>query len=319
MTVGECIGVDVDEAAKYVLPDGDGLSMVFHFDHVVLDFDEEDGWYAVAPIDLPELKEVFSRWQAGLEGRGWNSLYLGNHDWPRVVSRFGSEEFRRASATLLGTLLHTLQGTPYVYQGEELGMTNYPWESLDQIRDADARNRIELMYEEGRADDFDDVKELVRYRCRDNARTPMQWSAEENAGFTDGEAWLPVNPNHEDINVAAERADEESVWHYYRDLIALRDEHDILPYGSYDLLLPDHEDLWVYTRALGDERLLVTLNLSDTSTDLSVPRHVDVDLGVAATVLVANYADVASGTTADLADADLTLRPWEARVYHWPA
>jgi glycosidase len=197
-------------------------------------------------------------------------------------------------------------------------MTNYPWESLDQIRDADARNRIELMYEEGRADDFDDVKELVRYRCRDNARTPMQWSAEENAGFTDGEPWLPVNPNHEEINVAAERADEESVWHYYRDLIALRDEHDILPYGSYDLLLPDHEDLWVYTRALGDERLLVTLNLSDTSTDLSVPRHVDVDLGVAATVLVANYADVASGTTADLADADLTLRPWEARVYHWP-
>ena len=320
MTVGECIGVDVDEAAKYVLPDGDGLSMVFHFDHVVLDFDEEEGWYAVTPIDLRELKEVFSRWQEGLAGRGWNSLYLGNHDWPRVVSRFGDdEEYRQESAKLLGTLLHTLQGTPYVYQGEELGMTNYPWESLDEIRDADARNRVELMYEEGRADDFDDVKELVRYRCRDNARTPMQWDATRHAGFTDGEPWLPVNPNHEAINVAVERADEDSVWHYYRDLIALRDEYDILPYGSYDLLLPDHEDLWVYTRSLGDERLLVTLNLSDTSTALSVPHHADVDLEAAATVLAANYADVDTDVPTDLADADLALRPWEARVYHWPA
>jgi oligo-1,6-glucosidase len=345
MTVGECIGVDVDEASRYVLPDGDGLSMVFHFDHVTLDFDDEEGWYEVAPIDLRELKAVFSRWQEGLEGQGWNSLYLGNHDWPRVVSRFGDDgEYRRESAKLLGTLLHTLQGTPYVYQGEELGMTNYPWESLDQLRDADARNRIELMYEEGDAEEFADVKELVRYRCRDNARTPMQWDSSPNAGFTEGEPWLPVNPDHEEVNVAAERADDESVWHYYRDLISLRDEREVVVYGSYDLLLPAHEDLWVYTRTLaaadrtGDDhdratQLLVVLNLSDTPTSYRLPAGADLADGATpgdADLLLGNYDD-AAGAEADAdvkpgADTDtgtkpgadarsFTARPWEARVY----
>jgi glycosidase len=328
MTVGECIGVDVDEAARYVLPDGDGLSMVFHFDHVTLDFDDEAGWYEVAPIDLPELKDVFTRWQNGLAGRGWNSLYLGNHDWPRAVSRFGDDdEYRRESAKLLGTLLHTLQGTPYVFQGEELGMTNYPWESLDQIRDADARNRVERMYEQGEADDFDDVKELIRYRCRDNARTPMQWDSTEHAGFTDGEPWLPVNPNHDEINVAAERDDPDSVWQYYRDLIALRSQHEVIPYGDYDLLLPGHEDLWVYTRMLatddGDERLLVTLNVSGSPTDFRLPAEADVDTAVAPDLLIANYADVREDDAGDdghgVDVSSLSLRPWEARVYHWPA
>jgi oligo-1,6-glucosidase len=351
MTVGECIGVDVDEAARYVLPDGDGLSMIFHFDHVTLDFDDEEGWYEVAPIDLRELKAVFSRWQEGLEGRGWNSLYLGNHDWPRVVSRFGDDgEYRRESAKLLGTLLHTLQGTPYVYQGEELGMTNFPWESLDQLRDADARNRIELMYERGEAEEFADVKKLVRYRCRDNARTPMQWDSSPNAGFTEGDPWLPVNPNHEEVNVAAERADDESVWHYYRDLISLRDEREVVVYGSYDLLLPDHEDLWVYTRTLAaadrtdDDhdhdhaaQLLVVLNLSDTPTAYRLPTGADFADGATpddADLLLGNYDDVVgaeadastetdvdAGTDTDTetkpgVDArSFTARPWEARVF----
>jgi oligo-1,6-glucosidase len=323
MTVGECIGVDVDEAARYVLPDGDGLSMVFHFDHVTLDFDDEEGWYEVAPIDLRELKAVFSRWQTGLDGRGWNSLYLGNHDWPRAVSRFGDDgDYRRESAKLLGTLTHTLQGTPYVYQGEELGMTNYPWESLDQIRDADARNRVELLYEEGDADGFEDVKELIRYRCRDNARTPMQWTDGEHAGFSDGDPWLPVNPNHREVNVAAERADPDSVWHYYRDLIALREEHDVVVYGSYDPLLPDHEDLWVYTRTLaasareadtdGPAQLLVVLNLSDSETTYRLPADADLAAAAApadATLLLGNYDDDAGDARA------FTARPWEARVY----
>jgi glycosidase len=324
MTVGECIGVDVDEAAEYVLPDGDGLSMVFHFDHVTLDFDDEAGWYEVAPIDLRELKSVFSRWQDGLSGRGWNSLYMSNHDWPRMVSRFGNDdEYRRESAKLLGTLLHTLQGTPYVFQGEELGMTNYPFESLEEIQDADARNRLELMFEEGDAEDFEDVKELIRYRCRDNARTPMQWTDGEHAGFTEGEPWLPVNPNHESINVAAERDDDESVFNYYRDLIALRDEYDVVVYGEYGLLLPDHEDLWVYTRTLetdtGTEQLLVTLNFSETTTHCSLPEHaaVDPDADDGPTVLVANYPDVEAGD--ELGVSAVELRPWEARVHHWSA
>jgi glycosidase len=310
MTVGECIATSVDEASRYTLPDGDGLSMVFHFDHITLDYSDEDGWYTVTEISLPELKEVFTRWQRGLERRGWNSLYLGNHDWPRMVSRFGNdEEYRVESATLLATLLHTLQGTPYLFQGDEIGMTNYPFESMDEIRDADAQNRVELMFEEGEADSFEDVRDLVRYRCRDNARTPMQWSDEEHAGFTEGDPWITVNPNYERINVEAARADEDSIWHYYRRLIEMREDHDVMVYGDYDLLLPDHEELWAYTRTYEDEQWLVVLNFSDSETEFELPADARVTPGEDTDLLLVNYPN------ADTDPAATSLRPWEARVY----
>jgi oligo-1,6-glucosidase len=268
-----------------------------------------------------------------------------------MVSRFGDDgDYRRESAKLLGTLLHTLQGTPYVYQGEELGMTNYPWESLDEFRDVDTLNPVRTAIAEGEIESFESVKGAVRANSRDNARTPMQWSAEENAGFTEGDPWLPVNPNHEEVNVAAERADDESVWHYYRDLISLRDEREVVVYGSYDLLLPDHEDLWVYTRTLAaadrtdDDhdhdhaaQLLVVLNLSDTPTAYRLPTGADFADGATpddADLLLGNYDDVVgaeadastetdvdAGTDTDTetkpgGDArSFTARPWEARVF----
>jgi oligo-1,6-glucosidase len=312
LTVGEMLADDMpmETARQYVGGDGDGLSMIFHFEHMLLDRGEniwEDEDWA-----LPELKAVFTRWQEGLADDGWNSLYLNNHDQPRMVSRFGNDdEYRRESAKLLGTLLHTLQGTPYVYQGEELGMTNYPFESLADFRDVDTLNPLRNAIESGEIEDFASVREAVNANSRDNARTPMQWSADDHAGFTDGEPWIGVNPNHEEINVEAERDDPDSVWHYYRDLIALRDDHDVVVYGEYENYCPDHESLWVYTRTLGDERLFVTLNVSDTATAFARPEEVSLDATDDVDLLIGNYDDVA---VADL--AEFTLRPWEARVYH---
>jgi oligo-1,6-glucosidase len=316
LTVGEMLADDMpmETARQYVGADGDGLSMIFHFEHMLLDRGENiwenEDW------ELSELKAVFTRWQEGLADDGWNSLYLNNHDQPRMVSRFGNDdEYRRESAKLLGTLLHTLQGTPYVYQGEELGMTNYPFESLDDFRDVDTLNPLRNAIESGEIEDFESVREAVVANSRDNARTPMQWSDDDHAGFTDGEPWIGVNPNYETVNVERERADSDSVWHYYRDLIALRDDHDVLVYGEYENYLPDHESLWVYTRTLGDERLLVTLNVSDTATGFTRPDEVPVDATDEVDLLIGNYDDVdAAPAVADL--ASFSLRPWEARVYH---
>jgi oligo-1,6-glucosidase len=316
LTVGEMLAdeLPMETARQYVGADGDGLSMIFHFEHMLLDRGdhiwEDEDW------ELPELKAVFTRWQEGLADDGWNSLYLNNHDQPRMVSRFGNDdEYRRESAKLLGTLLHTLQGTPYVYQGEELGMTNYPFESLDDFRDVDTLNPLRNAIESGDIEDFASVREAVNANSRDNARTPMQWSAAEHAGFTDGEPWIGVNPNYEEVNVEREREDPDSVWHYYRDLIALRDDYDVVVYGAYENYFPNHESLWVYTRTLGDERLFVTLNVSDTPTAFTRPSEVPVDATDDVDLLIGNYDDVDTAPApTDL--ADLRLRPWEARVYH---
>jgi glycosidase len=313
MTVGEMVELDVDEARRFLGDDGDGMSMAFNFDHMRLDFGPEGGRWSRGDWHLRDLKETITRWQEGLDGCGWNSLYLGNHDEPRIVSRFGDDDaYRRESATLFATLLYTLQGTPYLYQGEELGMTNYPFDSLEEVRDVDTLKNVEALEREGRFTSDEDLLELVRYRSRDNARTPMQWSAADHAGFTDGEPWIAVNPNHTEVNVAAERADPDSVWHYYRDLIDLRHRADVLVYGSYDLLLPDHEDLWVYTRTLTDDagvvtaRTLTVLNGRGEETAFEPPASV-ADEG--AELLIANYDVDDQGVSAG------TLRPWEARVY----
>jgi glycosidase len=247
-----------------------------------------------------------SHWQYGLADVGWNSLYLNNHDEPRMVSRFGDESYREKSAKLLATLTHTLQGTPFIYQGEEIGMTNYPFESLDEVRDVDTLNNIAVAREEGRVTSDEEVLRLVRHRSRDNARTPMQWTDGEHAGFTDGEPWIPVNPNHEEVNVEAARADSDSIWHYYRDLIALRGEEDVLVYGEYDLLSPAHDEIWAYTRTLGEETVLVVLNFSSGTPRFEPPTNLE---GRDAELIVANY-EVGAERVEPYA-----LRPWEARVY----
>jgi len=298
MTVGETPNVGVEEARRHTGPDGP-FDMVFHFEHMDLDYGEEGGWWELRDVELPELKEVLTRWQTQLD-EGWNALYFGNHDQPRVVSRFGDDKrYRRESATLFATLLLTLRGTPFVFQGDELGMRNYPFESLDEQEDAMIVGRVTEAIERGDVASFEAVKELVRERSRDNARTPMQWDASERAGFTTGDPWLPVNPDYETVNAAAQRADPESVLAFYRRLIRLRDETPALVYGDYELLLPDHESVFAYRRVLDGEELLVVLNVDDeaSSVDLSVDD---------ATRLLGNY-DEPTDTTA--------LRPYEAAVY----
>ncbi|MFB6118465.1 alpha-glucosidase [Halosegnis sp.] len=302
MTVGELPEVSIQQARAYTGPDGP-LDMAFSFDHVQLDFGEEGRW-TVGDWTLPELKAVISGWQTGL-GDGWSALFFENHDQPRVVSRFGDDEqFRRESATLIGTLLLSLRGTPFVYQGQPLGMTNPPFESLDALQDVDTIRNVRMLMDERGIEDYAEVRELVEHRTRDNARTPMQWDATPNAGFTDGDPWMPVNPDHHEVNAADARARPNSVLSYYRRLIELRHETPALVYGEYELLLPAHESVFAYRRTLEDDRLLVVLNFDDGYTSVDVP-----GADPTATLLLANYDDVATPA------GPLDLRPYEARVY----
>ena len=303
LTVGECAGVTLEEAKSYANLDGSELSMVFQFEHMGADFDPVLGRYARQHKNLPALKEILSRWQRELEGIAWNSLYWDNHDQPRIVSRYGSEseQYREISAKMLATCLHMMQGTPYVYQGEELGMTNYPWTSIDQINDIESLGNYRDFHARGLMTEAEGV-EMMRHRSRDNARTPMQWDAGPEAGFTTGKPWLPVNPNHSVINAAEQLRRPDSVFHYYRKLIALRKELDVIVYGHYELLEPEHPDLFVYTRTLGDESLLVVCNFSEREQAYTVPAAYE-----NADILIANYPDRAPRGA---------LRPWEAVVYH---
>jgi oligo-1,6-glucosidase len=312
--LGEMMGrMDMEIAKDYVEAEGP-LSTLFHFDHVLLDHGgaiwERNDW------DLNDLRDVLNRWQYGLDQQGWNSIYLSNHDQPRLVSRFGNDgEYRKESAKLLATLIFTLRGTPYIFQGAEIGMTNYPFDSLDEFRDVETINPVRNALDSGEIENFDDVKHALRQNSRDNARTPMQWSTEDNAGFTDGEPWIGVNPNYTEINVAEARDDPDSIWNYYRELIELRKEHDVLVYGHYDVLINDHEEIWSYIRTLGDERLLVTLNFAEWEGHTWIPEgQVDFDPHeMEAELLLSNYGADERATDVDAWAFD--LRPWEARIY----
>ena len=316
--LGEMIGqgMDMETARRYVGADGP-LSTLFHFDHVLLDHGGEI--WETNEWTLNDLRDVFNRWQYGLAEDGWNSIYLSNHDQPRLVSRFGNDgEYREESAKLLATLIFTLRGTPYIFQGAEIGMTNYPFDSLEEFRDVETINPVRNALDSGRVDSFEEVKHGLRQNSRDNARTPIQWDNSDNAGFTDGEPWIGVNPNHDEINVDAARADEDSIWHYYRDLIDLRgdsDVSDVLVYGRYDVLINDHEEVWSYVRTLGDERLLITLNFAEWEGHTWIPEaEVDFDPHeMEAELLLSNYGADERATDVDAAAFD--LRPWEARIY----
>jgi glycosidase len=312
MTVGEMGETTVELAGEYLGEDGDGLDMVFHFEHMDVDAGprgrwDPEGW---GEWSLPEFKRITSRWQTDLEG--WNAQYLGNHDQPRIVSRFGDDgRYRVESAKLLATFLLTTRGTPFVYQGEEIGMTNTTFADLDALDDPMMVGAVEDALAADRAGSFDELRGFVNYQSRDHARTPMQWSDDEHAGFTAGEPWFDVNGNYPDINVAAARADDSSVWHHYRDLIDLRGEHDVLVYGEYDLLLPDHERVYAYTRTLDDERMLIVLNWSGEPTPIDLESaEVDLD-GTDFSVCLSNYED---GVTAPDGQP---FRPYEAVVYRY--
>ena len=263
MTVGETACVTLEEAKKYANNEGTELNMVFQFEHVGLDGGPDFKW-STNKMPLVPLKENLTKWQKGLEGVAWNSLFFCNHDQPRVVNRLGnpSDEYREVSAKCIATCLHMMQGTPYVYQGEELGMTNYPFRTVQDFNDLESINAFREMTEEMGMDP-EAIFPGIAHKSRDNARTPMQWDDSPNAGFTTGKPWLAVNPNYVKVNAAEQMARPDSVFHYYRKLIELRHTHDVIVYGTYDLLLPEDPDLYVYTRTLGDQKLLVVCNLSE--------------------------------------------------------
>ena len=269
VTVGEAWGADVERAKLYSAPDGSELSMVFQFEHMGLDQKPGGEKWDFTALDLPALKECFRRWQQGLHDEGWNSLFFNNHDLPRIVSRWGNDgTFRVQSAKMLATMLHGMQGTPYIYQGEELGMTNIKLD-IDQYVDLEIHN----LYRERMAKGYshDEVMASIHARGRDNARTPMQWTADANAGFTDGTPWLPVNPNYKEINAAAAVADPDSVFHHYRKLIRLRKTYDVFRDGSFALLCPESEQVFAYTRDTEKAHLLVVCNFTGREVPFHLP------------------------------------------------
>ncbi|WP_254271273.1 glycoside hydrolase family 13 protein [Haloarcula marina] len=303
-TVGEMGETTVEQVNDYIGEDGP-LDMAFQFDHTGVDFGSDGQWDLDdwGKWDLVELKGIIAHKQRAVE---WDTLFFGNHDLPRVVSRFGDDgEYRTESAKLFATLLLTMSGTPYIYQGEEIGMTNAEFDSLDEVDDPMTLGKVEEFLDAGAIDAPEDALGIVNYWSRDHARTPMQWDDSENAGFTDGDPWLAVNPNYEEINVAAAEADPDSVLHYYRELVDLREGNDVLVYGTYTDLCPDHESVWAYRMELDEVAVLVTLNVSASVTSVTID-----DAARSTALLVANYDDAPTVT-----DANLTLRPYEARVY----
>ena len=300
MTVGETAGVTLEEAKKYANTDGSELNMVFQFEHMDLDGGEKFKW-STKPMPLVPLKENLSKWQKGLDGVAWNSLYFCNHDQPRIVSRLGDESdaYRELSAKCIATCLHMMQGTPYVYQGEELGMTNTVFNSVDDFRDLESINAYRELVESGLYTD-EDMFPKIAHKSRDNARTPMQWDASENAGFTKGTPWIAVNPNYKKINVADQLKREDSVFHYYQKLIRLRKENEIIVYGNYELLLPEDENIFAYTRTLDNQKLLVVCNFSKSEQKFDFSGYEN------AKVLISNYNRDAR--------KDGILKPYEATV-----
>ena len=308
LTVGEAPCTTIRQGAEITNEATGALNMLFQFEHMDLDSipGHGEGKWALKKLDLCDLKTSLSRWQDGLAGQGWNSLYLGNHDQPRPVSRFGNDtRYRVASAKMLATLLHGMQGTPYVYQGEELGMTNKPYASEADCHDLESVNMFRTATQErGIAPEV--ALQAIRTKGRDNARTPMQWNANTHAGFSRGTPWQPVNPNYPQIHSQAALLDPDSVFHYYRQLIALRKAHPVLVHGRYQLLLAEHPEVYAYLRTLGDERWLVVCNFFGGSPVFALPEVVPYS---GAQRLLGNYP---------LGRPDLrqwALRPYEAALF----
>lgn len=303
ITVGECSGVTLEEAKKYARSDEKELNMVFQFEHMDVDSDEKSGKWTTRKMDLRDLKNILTRWQKGLQDIAWNSLYWENHDQPRSVSRFGndSDEYREISAKMLATCIHMMQGTPYVYQGEELGMTNCPFNTLDNFRDLESINAFHELTEQGKMTE-EDMMAAIGYKGRDNARTPMQWDDSAYAGFSTATPWIMVNPNYTKINARDQVNREDSVFKYYQKLIKLRHESELIVYGTYDLILDDDKDIYAYIRTLGDEKLIVYCNFSENTRKVEIPEEF-----VSKKVLISNYSDAK-------ANPKITLRPYEAIV-----
>ncbi|MFE7377937.1 alpha,alpha-phosphotrehalase [Bacillus cereus] len=309
ITVGEMSSTTIDNCIKYSNPERNELSMTFSFHHLKVDYANGDKW-TKADFDFIKLKEIMSNWQIEMQkGGGWNALFWCNHDQPRIVSRFGDDgKYRNESAKMLATAMHMLQGTPYIYQGEEIGMTNPKFESIEKYRDVESLNIHDIKLKEGLSKE--EIIEILKQKSRDNSRTPMQWNEEMNSGFTTSTPWISVAENFKEINVEKALEDNESVFYHYKKLIELRKTYDVITDGEYAILDEDHPKIWAYTRTAENEVLLVINNFYGEEITYSVPASVQLD-GMKQEILMSNYKD---------SDTDITklhVRPYESIVYRY--
>lgn len=301
MTVGEAWSATPTSALLYSAHDRNELSMVFQFEHVTQGWDEQFGKWRPKPFDLVALKAVFSKWQLALSDDGWNSLFWGNHDLPRAVSRYGNTTgFHVESAKMLATVLHLMKGTPFIYQGEEIGMTNAPFSTIDQYKDIETLNMHRLHVEAGHSPE--DFIRGANESGRDNARTPMQWNAQPEGGFTTGSPWIEVNPNYPSINAELQIADERSIWSHYRKLIELRKQHEVIVYGDYQSWMDQHPDVFVYSRTWEQKRVVTVANFQPREIKVEMPN----ELQLSGQCLISNYGKV------DTVGKTVTLQPYES-------
>ena len=298
VTVGEMSSTTIDNCIRYSNPEEKELSMCFSFHHLKVDYKNGNKW-ELQPCDFMALKNLLNKWQTGMEeGNGWNALFWCNHDQPRVLSRFGDDKnYPTESAEMLATMIHLMRGTPYVYQGEEIGMTNAYFEDISQYKDVESLNYFKILKDEGIPED--EVYEILRCRSRDNSRTPMQWDNSKNAGFTTGTPWIEVNKNYKIINADNAVKNKNSVFHYYKKLIALRKENDVIAYGSYKPEMENNTNVFAYSREYEGKKLFVVCNFYGTETKISLP-----DEFVGKEILISNYKDAK-------AEKEVTLRPFE--------
>ncbi|EGR0231440.1 alpha-glucosidase [Vibrio vulnificus] len=304
LTVGETWGATPEIAKLYSDPERHELSMVFQFEHITLTWQHGDKWNPI-PLDLKQFKHVLTKWQTELSNQGWNSLFWNNHDLPRVVSKYGDDKrYRIESAKMLATALHFLKGTPYIYQGEEIGMTNVAFESLDQYKDIETLNFYKVKTESGVSHQH--MMDAIHENSRDNARTPMQWSASPNGGFSQAEPWIEVNPNYPEINVEQALADSDSIFYHYQKLIELRKQHPAIVYGDFTPLFAEHDSVFAYVRSHQDEQLLVINNFSDQDVSLELPDNLQ---NKEVNCLIYNY------DLLDTLGVTLSLKPYQCYAF----
>lgn len=296
----------LEHCIKYSHPDRNELSMTFNFHHLKVDYPNGEKW-ALGEMDFLALKQILSKWQVGMhEGGGWNALFWCNHDQPRVVSRYGNDgQYHKESAKMLATVIHMMQGTPYIYQGEEFGMTNPKFETIDEYRDVETLN----MYEELKEAHLDEatIMEIIKQKSRDNSRTPVQWNQKPNGGFTTGTPWINVADNYKEINAVEALSDPNSIFYYYQKLVDLRKTHDIITFGEYQLIHADHQQVFAYVRKWQDEKAVVLANFYEQPVTIDLPDWVNEE---DAKVLLSNYEQLSKP------GHEVTLRPYEAVVYH---
>ena len=308
MTVGEMSSTSIDNCIRYTNPREEELNMTFSFHHLKVDYPNGDKW-TKADFDFHALKDILSKWQVEMnKGGGWNALFWCNHDQPRVVSRFGDDkQFHKESAKMLATTIHMMQGTPYIYQGEEFGMTNPEFDKIEEYRDVESLNTFEIKKNEGLSEQ--EIIEILKQKSRDNSRTPVQWDSSKHAGFTTGTPWIHTASNYKEINAENAMKDPDSVFYHYQELIRLRKEYDVITNGDYELISEEDDSIFAFVRKTENEILLLINNFYGSDTMYSLPVKLDI-AGLSNTVLLSNYADSAP------LEREIKLRPYESIVYY---